>query len=147
MSVWSAPISTGAGTKPTVTAKASGTADLGIAALEYSGLSSVGDATVVDQSASATGTTTSATSVSSGNTAPTTAGNELAIGFYADSGFGDTLAGDAGYTPRVNVSPTKDMELLAEDGLVSQGATPSANVSTGPNTTWLMALLVFKPGP
>jgi hypothetical protein len=147
MSVWSAPISTGAGTKPTITAKASGTADLGVAALEYSGLSAVGDATVVDQSASATGTTTSATSVSSGNTAQTTASNELAIGFYADSGFGDTLAGDAGYTPRVNVSPTGDMELLVEDGLVSQGATPSANVSTGPNTTWLMALLVLKPGP
>ena len=41
--------------------------------------------------------------------------DELAVGFYADSGFGDSLAGGSGYTVRANVSPASDMEMLAED--------------------------------
>jgi hypothetical protein len=75
---------------------------------------------------------------------PTTAGPELAIGFYADSGFGDSLAADPGYTARANVSPNGNMELLVEDRAVTQGATPAASATTGANTVWLMATLVFK---
>ena len=37
MSVWSAPITAGGGTKPTVTATVSSSADVGVTALEYSG--------------------------------------------------------------------------------------------------------------
>jgi hypothetical protein len=146
MSVWSAPITSGGGTRPTITARPTSAADVGIAAVEYSGLSTVADATVVDQSALASGTTGSATTVSSGATAATTGNNELAIGFYADSGFGNSLAADPGYTPRINSSPAGDMEFLLEDGLVSLGATPKASVGTGKNTTWLMAVLVLKHG-
>ena len=58
MSIWTAPVPTG-GTD-TVTAKPTGSADLGIAALEYSGLSTVGDITAVDQLAHSIGTTTKA---------------------------------------------------------------------------------------
>jgi hypothetical protein len=144
MSIWSAPISSGGGTRPTITARATSAADVGIAAVEYSGLSTVADASVVDQSAHATGTTGSATTVSSGPTPATTGANELAVGFYADSGFGDSLAADPGYTPRINSSPASDMEFLVEDGIVPQGGTPKASVGTGANTTWLMAAVVLK---
>ncbi|MGH9206337.1 MAG: fibronectin type III domain-containing protein, partial [Acidimicrobiales bacterium] len=100
MSIWSAPITKGGGTKPTITVRPTSSADVGLTSLEYSGLSSVADASVVDQKANATGMTTSARSISSGATGATTANNELAIGFYADSGFGDTLTPDPGYTSR-----------------------------------------------
>ena len=94
--------------------------------------------------ASGTGTTATARAVSSGATPATTAPNELSVGFYADSGFGDTLTGDPGYTGRVNVSPAGDMELFVEDTVVGQGATPAPSVSTGAATIWEMATVVFK---
>jgi len=145
MSVWSAPITAGGGTQPTITVKPTSKADTGIAALEYSGLSSVADATVVDQMTHATGTTKSAATVSSGATPATTAGNELAIGFYGDSGFGDTLTSGSGWTSRVNVSDTSDTEFLVEDQpQAAAGATPDASVGTGASTVWLMATVVLK---
>ena len=76
-------------------------ADIGAAASEFSGLSSAQDQAVVDQVAQATGTTTAAGTVASGATPATTAGNELAIGMYVDSGFSDTLtAGSASRSAR-----------------------------------------------
>jgi hypothetical protein len=146
MSVWSAPITKGGGTKPTVTVKATGVADIGLVALEYSGLSNASDATAVDQMAHNTGVTGAAGTVSSGATAPTTAANEMAIGFYADSGFSDKLTGGAGFSTRVNLSPDPNMELLAEDQVVAGGATANGSAGTGANTIWLMATLVFKTG-
>jgi hypothetical protein len=146
LSVWTAPITGGGGTKPTVTATASGAADLGIAVLEYSGLSTVADATAVDQKAVQAGTTSGAGTVSSGATPATTAASELAVGFYVDSGFGDTLSAGGGWASRVNNAPQSDMELLAEDQTVAQGATPNASAGTGSGTTWLMATVVFKLG-
>jgi hypothetical protein len=146
MSVWSAPVTAGGGTRPTITVTPSARADVGVAALEYSGLSTVSDATVVDQMSHATGTTSGAGTVASGATAATTAGNELALGLYADSGFGRTLAAGSGWSPRANVSPTGDMELLAEDQPVAAGATPNATVGSGANTVWLMAAIVLKGG-
>jgi hypothetical protein len=145
MSVWTAVVKTG-GTKPTVTATATASADLGVLVLEYSGLSTVTDATVLDQQAHATGTTSSAGTVSSGTTAAGTADGELALGLYADSGFSRTLSAGSGYTQRVNLSPASDMELLAEDKVVAAGATVSATAGTGASTTWLMAALVLKGG-
>ena len=68
------------------------------------------------------------------------------MGFYADSGFGRTLSADPSYTERVNVSPTSDMEFVAEDALPLRGDTPAARVSTGANTPWTMATVVFKTG-
>ena len=84
--------------------KPSAKADLGLAVLEYSGLSTASGAAAADQMATATGTTTTARAVSSGATAATTAPNELSVGFYSDSGFGDTLTAGPGYTGRVNVA-------------------------------------------
>jgi len=53
----------------------------------------------VDQRAHATGQT--AATAASGPTRATTAGNELALGFYLDSGFGDTRNGGSGFTAKL----------------------------------------------
>ena len=143
MSIWTAPVASG-GSADTITAKPTSAADMGIVAIEYSGLSAVPDITAVDQVAHTVGTTTSAATVASLATAPTSAPGELAVGFYADSGFGDSLSGGSGYTVRANVSPTSDIEMLAEDqALSAAGATPAASVQTGAKTDWLMATVVF----
>jgi hypothetical protein len=148
MSVWSAPVSAGAGARPTITATPTAKADVGVAALEYSGLSSAAGTAVVDQSAQATGKTSAAAIVSTPASAPTTGPDELVVGFYADSGFDDSLMARMGFNGRVNVSPTEEMELLVEDALTgATGATPSAGVQTGASTVWLMATVVFKSAP
>ncbi|HUH81618.1 MAG TPA: fibronectin type III domain-containing protein [Solirubrobacteraceae bacterium] len=148
MSVWSAPITAGAGTRPTISATPTSTADVGVAAMEYSGLSGAAGTAVVDQSTQASGKTTAAAAVSTAPTGATTAPNELVMGFYADSGFGDSLMARMGYNERVNVSPDGDMELLAEDALSgATGSTPSTSVQSGSATVWLMATLVLKSAP
>jgi hypothetical protein len=144
MSVWTAPITAGGGSKPTITAKVTSAADIGLAAVEYAGLSTAAGTGALDVQAHATGTTGAAATVSSGATPATTGSGELTIGFYADSGFGDTLTPGSGYTGRVNLAPTGDMELLIEDQTIGQGATPAATAGTGPSTVWLMATLVFR---
>ena len=146
MSVWSAPITAGDGTRPTITVKATKSADIGATALEYSGLSTAAAATAVDQMSHATSTTgASATNVSAGPTPATTASGELAVGFYADSGFSDTVTGDPSYATRANRSPAADMELLVQDQILTgSGATPNPTTGTGKNTTWLAATVVFK---
>lgn len=145
LSIWTAPVLTG-GTAPVITTRPTAAADLGIIAIEYSGLSTVSGRTAVDQVAQAAGATTAAATVQSAATAPAAANNELAVGFYADSGFGDTLAGGSGYTVRANTSPASDVEMLAEDQPVSRGATPAASAKTGANTIWLMATVIFASG-
>jgi hypothetical protein len=143
-SIWTAPVTSGVGATPTVTAKFTGSADAAITMLEYSGLSSAAGSAAVDQLATASGVTSTTATVSSGATAATGTGNELAIGFYSDSGFGDSLTAGSGWTARTNISSTGDMEILAEDQVVGAGATPSASAGTGAKTTWEMATVVFK---
>jgi hypothetical protein len=144
MSIWSAPITAGGGTKPTVTATVSSSADVGVAALEYSGLSTAAGTAAVDVQSHATGTTSAAGSVSSGATGAVAGAGELAVGFYVDSGFGDNLTAGGGFTQRANVSPTGDIELLAEDQAPAAAATPAATFGTGGSTVWLAATVVFK---
>ena len=146
LSVWTAPITAGGGTKPAITVTATGGADIGAAAMEYSGLSTAAGAAAVDQLKTATGTATAAGFVTSGPTPALTGDNGLAMGFYADSGFSRTLSADPSYTERVNVSPRHDMEFVIEDALPLRGDTPAARVSTGSNTPWTMATVVFKSG-
>ncbi len=147
LSVWTAPVTGGAGQSPTITAHTSASADMGVMALEYSGLSPAAGTDAVDQQASATGYTFGgAATVSSGATPATTAGNELALGFFADSGFGHALSGGSGWTTRANMSPNGTMDLLGEDQLVSAAATPAATVAAGTDTVWLMTTVVFKAG-
>ena len=56
------------------------------------------------------------------------------------------MAADPNYTERVNVSPTPDMEFVVEDAVPVRGETPAARVTTGANTPWSMATVVFKSG-
>jgi hypothetical protein len=144
LSVWSAPITAGGGTKPVVKVTPSGVGDVGATVLEYAGLSAAAGTAAVDQLATATGNTVGAGTVSSGPTAATTVDGELAIGFYNDSGFGDTITTGSGFTSRVNVSATSDMEFAVEDKTVALGSTPSATFGTGGSTPWLVATVVFK---
>jgi hypothetical protein len=145
LSVWSAPIAAGGGTRPTITVTGSSKADIGATALEYSGLSIAAGSGVVDQLKTATGKTSGATRVSSGATGASGAPGELAIGFYADSGFGATLAGDSAYMVRTNISPTGDMEFLVQDQvLAAAGTTANPTTATGANIPWLAATLILK---
>ncbi|NUR94697.1 MAG: DUF1929 domain-containing protein, partial [Kribbellaceae bacterium] len=143
LSVWTAVVATG-GTKPVITATATSSADIGVVALEYSGLSTVADASVVDRQAHATGTTGSASTVSSSATTAVSASNELAVGFYADSGFGSTLTAGSGFTQRAKVQQVSDMDMLVEDAVVNTGATPAATFGTSASTVWLAAVVVFR---
>ena len=144
MSVWTAPITAGGGTKPTITVRPTSTAHLGFAVMEYSGLSTVNNATIVDQMRTASGTTGgAATTVSSGATPALTTNNALVLGFYVDSGFDATVTTDAAYTQRVNNTPN-GLSLVVEDRILSSGATPNATARTGPSTVWLMATVALK---
>lgn len=143
MSVWSAPVT--AGSQPTITVTPSARADVGAVALEYSGLSSAPGAESVAQIVGAGGNTLKKSIVGSGATAPVSAGNELALGFYADSGYGDYVAAGTGFTARANISATSTMmEQLVEDRVLPADATPQATVHTGAKTPWTMATIVFK---
>ena len=51
----------------------------------------------------------------SGATGATTGAGELALGVYADSGFGDAITPGSGFTAPDNVSNAGNMELLVED--------------------------------
>ena len=144
LSVWTAPVTAGDGTRPAITVTATGSADIGAAALEYAGVSSAAGSASIDALKTATATSAVNGFVTSGPTPALTGDNELVIGFYADSGFGRTLLADSAYTERVNVSPTPDMEFVVEDALANRGDTPAARVSTGANTPWSMATVVFK---
>lgn len=82
LSVWTTPILKGGGTRPTITVTPTAKADVGVAAVEYAGLSTAGGTSAIDKMSNSSGTTgASAATVSSGPTAATTASNELAIGF------------------------------------------------------------------
>ncbi|MDQ4490679.1 fibronectin type III domain-containing protein [Sinomonas sp. ASV486] len=145
LSVWSAPITAGGGTKPTVTVKPTSTADVGLAVLEYSGLSTAAGVAAMDVHAQTSGTTSGAGAVASGPTPATSGDGELAVGFYADSGFGATLGGGSGFTLRTAISNASDMELAVEDAAVGAGVAENAAFTTAANTTWLAATIVFRP--
>ena len=101
--------------------------------------------TGVDTAAHTTGTTAGAGTVSSGATAATQGGNELAVGMYTDSGVGDTVTAGTGYTQRANVAPTSDIELLQQDQVVPAGSVVASTSGTGASTTWEAAVAVFQP--
>ncbi len=64
---------------------------------------------------------------------------------YVDSGLRRHADGRLGLDPAVERLKDVDIELLTEDqALATAGATPSATVGTGANTTWLMATVVFS---
>jgi hypothetical protein len=146
LSVWTAPITAGGGTRPVITVTAAGAGGIGAAAVEYANLSPAAGTASIDRSVTATGTAGSTGFVASGPTAAVTGDNALALGFYVDSGFARSLLADPAWTERVNVSPASDMEFVVEELLPIRGDTPNARVSTVANTPWAMATVVFKTG-
>jgi Fibronectin type III domain len=145
MSIWTAPVTAGGGTRPTITVKPTGQTSMGISVLEYSGLSTAAGAGAVDKIANATGVTGAAQTVASGPTLAVANNNTLVLGLYSDSGFGVPVTKDATYTQRVNNTPSGISDLLVEDKLIDAGQTANATVTTGANTHWLMATIAFKP--
>jgi Domain of unknown function (DUF4082)/Domain of unknown function (DUF1929)/Fibronectin type III domain/Glyoxal oxidase N-terminus len=146
MSVWTAPVKPGQRSKDTVTVAPTRQADVGAVALEYSGLSAAPGSAAVDRIAVASGATATHAAVSSGAVGPTSAEHELALGLYADSGFGNRLQSAAGWRQRFNLSPsTKMMEQVVQDRIVPASSEPNASVVTGAKTPWLMATVAFLP--
>jgi hypothetical protein len=146
MSIWTAPVTAGGATRPTITVKPTSTAHMGAALLEYSGVSTAPGTGAVDQLKTNSGTTSAAATVSSGPTAALTANNDLVLGLYADSGFNATVTPDAAYTQRLNTSPNPISQLLAQDRILNAGATPNATARAPANTDWLLATLTLKAG-
>ena len=145
MSVWTAAVTARTGARPTINVTPSWKADIGAVALEYAGLSTAPGVSSVDQIVGRGGVTKSRGLVSSGATGVTTSGNELAVGLYADSGFGDTVTAGQGFTSRFGVARTRTMmEQLVEDRVIGAGQRPAASVHTGAQTPWLMATIVFR---
>ena len=146
MSVWTAPITAGGGTRPTITVTAGGAGGIGAAAVEYANLSPASGTAAVDRFVTASGTAASTAFVGSGPTAAVTGDNALALGFYVDSGFSRSLLSDPAWTERVNVSPDLRHGVRGRGGQPLRGDTPNARVSTVANTPWSMATVVFKTG-
>jgi hypothetical protein len=145
-SVWTAPIRARAGTTPQITVNASEPADIGAVVAEYSGLSTAGGAAAIDQISAAGGVTRRSANVTSGATPATAQPGDLAVGIYADSGFGDTLKAGRGYDARIAIAQTRTMmEQLIEDRVVGSRARAAATVHTGAQTAWMMATIVFRP--
>jgi hypothetical protein len=145
MSVWTAPITAGGGTVPTITVTPSATADVGAVAVEYSGLSRAPGLAAIDKAVSAHGVTRNGGVVGSPAAHSARGRSELAVGLYADSGFGAKLLAGRGFRARVNISATTtSMEQFVEDRVVAGGTRVGATVRTGSKTPWLMGLVLFK---
>jgi hypothetical protein len=153
-SIWTAPITSGGGTTPTLTATITGCTSkfcqgnaVAVVVLEYSGLASVADASVVDQQISSTGSTSAADVVSSGATVATAAPNELAIGVYADAFSRATVTPGSGWTAEANDTPCNGLSLVVADQKVPQGARPNVSFAVSQATPWMAGTVVFKLGP
>lgn len=147
MSVWTAPITAGAGTRPVVTARSSASATMAITVTEYAGLSTAAGLAAIDQSRTGTGSATISGTAQSGATGATTGPGHLAIGFYLDGGPSRSIAVGSGYTARVNGSGNSSMEYFIEDQTIwASGSTANAQfgISAFATMPWLAATVVFK---
>ena len=149
MSVWTAPITAGAGTRPIVTARSSSSATMAITVTEYAGLSTASGLTAVDQSRTAAGSSRLSGTAQSGATGATTATGEVAVGFYLDGGPSRTISAGSGYTARVTGAGNSSMEYyIADQTIWPSGTTANAQFAISSFTTmpWLAATVVFKRG-
>jgi hypothetical protein len=145
MSVWTAPVSGPSRSRPVVTVTPTAVADVGAVAVEYAGLSTAPGALAVDSIGGATGNTRGSAVIGASGREAAGAKGELAVGLYADSGFGDVVLPGTGWANRVDTPPTHGtMEMLIEDRIVGRGARPRATTKSGPRTPWLMAVVVFR---
>lgn len=146
LSIYSAQITQGGGTKPTFTLTASGgggTFGCALAVTEYSGLATT--AAAIGDVSIGTGFTTAATSQPTGSTSATTAANELCMAFWDDDGNSVTSLTASGYTARGQVINSGNHECGAfEKDSGSSGSTLSATFTIAPATRGAGAVVVFK---
>jgi len=143
VTIWSAVVTAGAGTRLTITATSTGSADISIGAAEYSGLSTVGGAGAVDQVA--VGGAVATSGPASGSTPATTNSNELAVGYYGDGGSGVLITAGSGWSQRFNNSANSQGTIALEDqALATSGATPNSQWSNASPNSWAVAEVVFK---
>ena len=148
LSVWSAPITAGGGTRPAITDhRDRQRRHRRRRARVRRSVDGASGAAAIDAFKTATGTSVGTGFVTSG---PDGRRSRATTGWRWAST--STPASGARwprirrYTERVNVSPTSDMEFVVEDALPLRGDTPAARVSTGGGTPWPMATVVFKSG-
>lgn len=148
MSIWTAPITAGAGTRPVVTARSSASATMAITVTEYAGLSTAAGTGSVDVFKTATGSAVGSGTAQSGATGGTTGVGEVAIGFYLDGGPSRSVSTPSGYTSRVSGVNNSTMEyLIADQTIWPTGTTANAQFSISQFLTtmpWLAATVVFK---
>ena len=144
VTIWSAVVLSGPGTALTVTATATSSADMSMAIAEYSGLSAINGSGAVDQTAGSGAT--GAPNPASGPTAGTTQTDELAVGAYGDGGSNLVITEGAGWSRRINDSPSGRGTVVLEDQMVAaQQSTPNAQFSNASPSSWAVAEAVFKP--
>lgn len=130
ISIWSAPITVGGGTKPTVTAHASAsTAEWAMYIEEWAGLKAGNSGYTDGTNAKVIGISTSPVTSNASTPVPATSG-EIAIGFYGDGGNGVVTIGvSAGWTQRgssiQNTSSTA--EACIEDQNTTAGVGSNAS--------------------
>jgi hypothetical protein len=121
-SIWTAPVvSVGSGTD-TATATPTGTADMGLDVVEYSGLTGS-----IAGSGVGSGTTTGSAGTASSAAASAAAG-DLVLGFEMDSGWQTTVSPGGGFTAVDQSGPNGNSEFLAESQIAS---TTSVAASAG----------------
>jgi hypothetical protein len=150
MSIWTAPITAGAGTRPVVTARSSASATMAITVTEYAGLSTAAGTGAVDVFKTATGSASSSGTAQSGATTGTTGVGEVAIGFYLDGGPSRSVTTPSGYTARVSGVNNSTMEyLIADQTIWPSGTTANAQFGISQFLTimpWAAGTVVFKRG-
>lgn len=147
MSIWTAPITAGAGSRPVVTARSSASATMAITVTEYAGLSTAAGTGAVDVFNAASGSATLSGTAQSGATAGTTGVGEVAIGFYLDGGPARSISTPTGYTSRLSGANNSSMEYAVVDQtLWPIGSTANAafTISAIATMPWTAATVVFK---
>ncbi len=155
--IWTLLVPCGATPGNTITATASDNADMGIAVMEYAGLSGAIDGSS-SSSGFASGTNGTTTTVTSGVGAAANAG-DLVLGFEADSGWSVNVGADTsdGYASRVKVQNNQVAEFLTEDQVATSSGTYNAkatitatSVTDGelsvfdlPGVPWVMGTIAF----
>jgi uncharacterized protein YaaQ len=149
MSIWTAPITAGGGTKPVVTATSNATATMAITVTEYAGLSAAAGTGSVDVSKTASGSAGNPGTAQSGATTGTTGVGEVAMGFYLDGGPSHSITAPSGYTSRLTGASNTAMEYaIADQTIWASGTTANApfTISGSTSMPWLAATVVFKRG-
>ena len=149
ITVWSAPITVGAGTKPTVTATASAsTLEWAVVITEQDAIA--GGTTGYTDGTAGTATGAAGSTVSSGATSPVpTASGEQVIGMYGDGGNNTTITVGSGWSGFLFTGASSTVaEVAAEDQSSTSGTGSNAQFGCSPTGSPAGAIaVVYKSAP